>query len=198
MNYAGVSDGKKIINGAIVLSLIFLVITILIMFKVANSEPSVSNSANKQENKTIDFAYKKWRYVGPFDQRLDDPGDILRLSMKAILYSEGEPKKRLLELTPLDDEKVYFRILRVQIRPEDRWLSHGTGASWMLDGSRSENQYSLGKQHGIQREWFPNGQLKLKRHWHYNEVLAQKEWDIDGNLIADIKNNPNYKWSSEE
>ena len=180
---------------------ILLLLTILCACNDA-SNPESTPATEKQEaqdKNTIEYAYTTWHLVGELDQRNDDPSDLSRLSMKANLYTCDIPGKRLIEMLPLADEGVYSRILRIQIKPdsETKWKSHGPGTSWLLDGSKSVIDYSQGQQHGMQREWYPNGQIKLKRHWSYNEVLAQKDWDENGNVLNESKP-AHYKWREDE
>lgn len=165
----------------------------------ASSTPESTQSNEALEKNKIEYAYITWHLVGALDQRNDEPSDLFRLSMKANLYKCDIPGKRLIEMLPLADEGVYSRILRIQIKPdhETKWKSHGPGTSWLFDGSKSVIEYSQGQQSGIQREWYPNGQIKLKRHWSYGEILAQIEWDQDGNVVNEVKP-PHYKWSEDE
>ena len=147
--------------------------------------------------KTITFAGRTWRLVGP----TRDTGDVFRPAMSAATYTTNQHGIRLLELTkggdsPLSEtiyahieEGVFARILRIQINSNGRWVSHGETEEWMLDGWRAEMEYANGELHGTQREWYANGQLRIERQWANGEMHGRdRGWYESGKPMYEVTN----------
>ncbi|MGC3971017.1 MAG: hypothetical protein QM775_27885 [Pirellulales bacterium] len=114
---------------------------------------------------TIEFLGFRWQYVGPCDY-----GDMFRPSLTPHAYSDGRSEVRLLELVaPRSSGDSYKRILQTQMLVGERWVSHGPGAAWYVDGRREERGYLNGLPHGRQRVWNADGSLKLERVWTNGE-----------------------------
>ncbi|HHM12990.1 MAG TPA: hypothetical protein ENJ16_05510 [Planctomycetaceae bacterium] len=128
--------------------------------------------------------------------------------MTAYVYTTSSPGVRLLEHVREDtdtNESVFKRILCVEVLSNGKWVEDGLYKEWLLDGSVYECTYVLGKIHGVERQWYPNGQLSMERHrafgkehgvsrgWHPNGQLmyesqyvngvevSGKAWDENGN-----------------
>lgn len=107
--------------------------------------------------------------------------------MIAVFYTNANSGEnvRLIEMVVNESsslrEGAYARILQIQINQGGSWIHHGQGAVELLTGGWGEIQYQFGKIHGMQREWYPNGQLHILREWADDEMHGREQgWWEDG------------------
>jgi hypothetical protein len=140
----------------------------------AFATPKVASTATAE--KSISFAGRTWRYAGPAD-------DGARPWMDHHEYIGDEPGVRLLEdvKDASGKEKVYLRRLRLQRLVGGQWIDDGPNESWLIDGSRMTGTRRLGKFDGMQRGWWPNGNLHVERVYSNNERRVEgKGWYQNG------------------
>ena len=59
-----------------------------------------------------------------------------------------------------------------------------------------ETDMEFGTVHGTKKKWFANGRPQLETQAERGIVVAEKEWDADGNLIREFtldSDHPNFK-----
>ena len=54
-------------------------------------------------------------------------------------------------------------------------------------GKKIEGEFKNGLEHGSQKEWHDNGQLKKERIYDNGTKISTKTWDKDGKVTSDIK-----------
>lgn len=175
--------------------------------QIADKDRQVVAQSARESERSLTFADRTWLFAGP----CSSTGSINRPSMSAVYYTTDDSNLRLIELIPnessLLSERVFARILQVQINHDGRWISHGARFESLLNGKRSESHYVFGEVHGTFREWYANGQLHVEREyaggiehgrgrgWYesgqpmYDDIYVDgeevqgKAWNRDGTLM---------------
>ena len=86
-----------------------------------------------------------------------------------------------------------------KLRAEQDWemgRRHGVLREYSEDGQLlSEVPYQYGVLHGLGRWWHPNGQLATEKEARFGTVLSRREWNAAGELTGEFKldeNDPLY------
>jgi antitoxin component YwqK of YwqJK toxin-antitoxin module len=59
---------------------------------------------------------------------------------------------------------------------------NGPAIFWFENGQvKSEGNFVVGRKHGLMTTWFENGQRKLEENYENGQLMAQAEWDQEGN-----------------
>ncbi len=145
--------------------------------QVATESLRVAPRSDTDKRKVIEFAGRTWRYTGP----TSDEGRPYNDSFE---YLSDEPGVRVVEGVPSPayaERARALRMLRVQRFVGGRWIDDGPDTSWDRDGSRMEGNKRLGKFEGLQRGWWPNGQLHVERIYSNDERRVEgKGWYRNG------------------
>jgi len=78
--------------------------------------------------------------------------------------------------------------VRLKMEIKNGW-PHGLWQRWYSSGQIHE-EYNLiqKKRNGLQRSWYPNGNLRVELFFKNGRLLSGKTWKISGTLASTVKN----------
>lgn len=161
------------------------------------SEPPSIPIADTNTVDSISFAGRQWTYEGPAG-----PDTDVRSWMRATCYTSDDANLRLID-QQWDQERhkapvAIVRLLAMESRRNGKWVRHGPSAAWYRDGSRAESHNFDGDAHGLQRVWYPNGQLKIEREWRHDKMHGfARGWYPSGNPSYESQNINNQEVSGQ-
>jgi antitoxin component YwqK of YwqJK toxin-antitoxin module len=118
------------------------------------------------------------------------PENILEFGEEGLLYHDGKPFTGS-AFREADDGRLMYE---AEYRGGRQW---GICREWYADGQlSSEESFALEYPHGMSRQWHGNGQLANEAMYELGVCLEKKEWDEAENQVKDYRlseSDPDYR-----